>query len=376
MRRRRRSNCCAVGTRCGWRCRPISSGSSSRRASQAAAAYGVDSQKQLDADIFRDWWKLQNPMTVLRRSREYVTEGWAEMSQTLTTLAEDADLILTGTTYQEVAANVAEAHDVPLAALHYFPCRMNSHVLPVPLPGPVLRTGWSAVEWGHWRVLKAAEDAQRRALGLPKAKVRAVRRIVEGGALEIQAYDEVFFPGLSEEWRGSRPLVGSLSLELPTADDDELADWIAAGTPPIYFGFGSMPVESPTSAIAMITSVCAELGERALISTGVLGRRRTTSQRPGQTRRRGEPLQGLCRLPRGGPPRRRGHHCSRRPGRRADGGAVGVGRPAGMGRPDQPHEGRCRPAILPHLGALAYEGAANGTQSGMPGARPSRGHPG
>jgi UDP:flavonoid glycosyltransferase YjiC (YdhE family) len=237
---------------------------------EGAAVYGVDSQKQLEADVFRDWWKLQNPMTVLRRSREYVTEGWAEMSQTLTTLAEDADLILTGTTYQEVAANVAEAHDVPLAALHYFPCRMNSHVLPVRLPRPVLRTGWSAVEWGHWRVLKGAEDAQRRALRLPKAEVRPVRRIVEGGALELQAYDEVFFPGLSEEWRGSRQLIGSISLELPTSDDDELADWVAAGTPPIYFGFGSMPVDSPTSAIAMITSVCAELGERALISTGVL----------------------------------------------------------------------------------------------------------
>ncbi|MCW2555340.1 MAG: rebG 1 [Mycobacterium sp.] len=234
-----------------------------------AAVYGVDSQKQLEADVFRDWWKMQNPATVLRRSREYVTEGWAEMSQTLAGLAEDADLILTGTTYQEVAANVAEARGVPLAALHYFPCRMNSQVLPVRLPGPVLRSGWSAVEWGHWRVLKGAEDAQRRELRLPQARVRAVRRIVEGGTLELQAYDELFFPGLSEEWRGTRQLIGSISLELPTSGDDELTDWIAAGTPPIYFGFGSMPVESPTSAIEMITSVCAELGERALISTGV-----------------------------------------------------------------------------------------------------------
>lgn len=233
------------------------------------AEYGVDSQKQLEADVFRDWWKLQNPMTVLRRSREYVTEGWADMSRTLAALAKDADLILTGTTYQEVAANVAEAFDIPLAALHYFPCRVNRQVLPVPLPGPVLRTGWSAVEWGHWRVLKAAEDDQRRTLGLPAAKVRAIRRIVEGGALEIQAYDELFFPGLTEEWGSTRPLVGSITLEQPTRDDDELAAWMSDGTPPIYFGFGSMPVDSPAEAIAMITGACADLGERALISIGV-----------------------------------------------------------------------------------------------------------
>jgi UDP:flavonoid glycosyltransferase YjiC (YdhE family) len=99
--------------------------------------------------------------------------------------------------------------------------------------------------------------------------VRAVRRIVEGGALEIQAYDEVFFPGLVTEWGPARPLVGTMTLELGTDTDDDVASWIAAGKPPIYFGFGSMPVQSPAAALAMISEVCAELGERALICTGV-----------------------------------------------------------------------------------------------------------
>jgi UDP:flavonoid glycosyltransferase YjiC (YdhE family) len=234
-----------------------------------AVPYGVDSQKQLDADIFRKYWKIQNPVTALRELREYITQGWAEMSTTLTSLAGGADLVLTGTTYQEVAANVAECHGIPLATLHYFPARANTQVLPVPLPSRLIRSAWTAVEWVHWRALKEAEDAQRRELGLSKATVRAVRRIVEGGALEIQAYDELFFPGLAAEWGDSRPLVGAMTLELRTDTDDEVATWIAAGKPPVYFGFGSMPVQSPADAIAMITDVCAELGERALICSGV-----------------------------------------------------------------------------------------------------------
>jgi len=233
-----------------------------------AVPYGVDSQQQMDADIFRKYWKLQNPVVALREVREYITQGWAEMSATLTSLAEDSDLILTGTTYQEVAANVAEYHSIPLAALHYFPARANSQVLPIPLPPAVVRSGWAALEWVHWRALKQAEDAQRRELGLPKATVRAVRRIVEGGALEIQAYDQLFFPGLAEEWGGSRPFVGAMTMELGTDADDEVSSWIAAGKPPIYFGFGSMPVQSPADAVATITAVCADLGERALICSG------------------------------------------------------------------------------------------------------------
>ncbi len=235
----------------------------------AARAYGVDSQQQLEADVFRDWWKLRNPVTVLREGREYITAGWAEMSDTLTSMADGADLILTGTTYQEVAANVAEYHGIPLAALHYFPARASSHLLPLPLPAATLRTMWTVAEWGHWRVLKKAEDEQRRTLGLPAASVRAVRRIVDGGAVEIQAYDELLFPGLSAEWQHRRPFVGALTMGLGTDTDEEVASWIAAGTPPIYFGFGSMPVGSPADAVAMITDVCAELGERALICSGV-----------------------------------------------------------------------------------------------------------
>jgi len=231
-----------------------------------AVPYGVDSQKQLDADIFRKYWKIQNPVTALREVREYITQGWAEMSTTLTSLAGDADLILTGTTYQEVAANVAEYYGIPLAALHYFPARANSQVLPVPLPAPLVRTAWSAVEWVHWRALKQAEDAQRDDLGLPKATVRAVRRIVEGGALEIQAYDELFFPRLAAEWGNTRPLVGSMTLELGADTDDEVASWIAAGSPPIYFGFGSIRAPDGLSR-AMIESARA-LGRRAIVFRG------------------------------------------------------------------------------------------------------------
>jgi UDP:flavonoid glycosyltransferase YjiC (YdhE family) len=121
----------------------------------------------------------------------------------------------------------------------------------------------------HWRALKQAEDTQRRELGLPRARVRAVRRIVEGGALEIQAYDRLFFPGLAEEWSGTRPLIGSMTLQMSTDGDESVVSWIDAGTPPIYFGFGSMPVDSPTDAAGMIIDACAELGERALICSGV-----------------------------------------------------------------------------------------------------------
>lgn len=236
----------------------------------SVVAYGRDSQQQLEAELFRKLWTLRNPFTVLRQARAYLMDGWAEMNETLTSVSADADLILTGTTYQEVAANVAEARGIPFAALHYFPARANTHILPVRFPRRWANWLWAIAEWGHWRLLKPAYDAQRCTLGLPVSKIRAARRIVDGGALEIQAYDRVFFPGLEEQWGGKRPLVGALTLELTTAGDAAVASWIAEGSPPVYFGFGSMSADHIKRSLPIITQVCQELGLRALICLGAL----------------------------------------------------------------------------------------------------------
>jgi UDP:flavonoid glycosyltransferase YjiC (YdhE family) len=173
--------------------------------------------------------------------------------------------------YQELAANVAEYRDIPLATLHWFPIRVNGHVVQT-LPAPLIRSAMTVYEWLVSRGVKKLEDAQRRELGLPKATGPAPRRIAERGSLEIQAYDQVCFPGLAAEWAKwngrqppQRPFVGTLTMESPTDSDDEVAAWIAAGTPPICFGFGSIPVASAADTLAMISSACAQLGERALV---------------------------------------------------------------------------------------------------------------
>jgi UDP:flavonoid glycosyltransferase YjiC (YdhE family) len=238
----------------------------------AAVSYGPDSQAQLKEDFVQNFWQIQDPVRLVRAGTEYITRGWAEMSRTLTSLADGADLVLTGAIYQPVAANVAEYYEIPLAALHCFPLRVNGQILfPTVLPAPLIRSAISAVWWLHWRMTKRAEHAQRRELGLPKETRPSARRIMERAALEIQAYDELCFPGLAAEWvkwNGRRPFVGSLTMGLTTGADDEVASWTAAGIPPIAFCFGSLPVESAADTVAMISAACAQLGERALICWG------------------------------------------------------------------------------------------------------------
>jgi UDP:flavonoid glycosyltransferase YjiC (YdhE family) len=221
-------------------------------------------------NFWKNFWKIQDLVGLMREYWQLLTQCWQEVSTTLTTLAEGADLLFTGVIGEESAGNVAEYYDIPLATLHVFPIRANGQLVPA-LPAPVGRSVMKLSEYLGWPLLKGLDDAQRRELGLPKATGPSPWRITERGSLEIQAYDEVFFPGLAAEWAkfdGRRPFVGALTMELPTDADDEVASWIAAGTAPICFGFGSMPVESAADTLAMISAACAQLGERALVCSG------------------------------------------------------------------------------------------------------------
>jgi UDP:flavonoid glycosyltransferase YjiC (YdhE family) len=215
------------------------------RAGLVAVAHGHDQVEQ-NANLGRKYGNAPNPTSIAWEILRDVAQLWPELGRALTSLADGADLLLTDPSEQGLAANVGEYYDIPVAALH---------VYPIP-PGDT-----------DQHVTKGAEDAQRRALGLPEETGPSARR-----SLEIQAYDELFFPGLAAEFAKHclrRPFVGGLTLQLPMDADDEVSSWIDAGSPPIYFGFGSSArIASPDEAFAMISEACAELGERALICSG------------------------------------------------------------------------------------------------------------
>ena len=214
-----------------------------------AVAYGPNTWDQLDsaAGLVDNYAaNIEDPVVALNEAIQNVNQVKAAKTATLTTLADGADLLVAGFNEQGLAANVAEYYDIPLTALHFFPKRV-----------------WSSWQM-YTQLTKQTDDAQRGALNLPKTTGAST-------PLEIQAYDELCLPGPAAEWvdsDGRHPFVGALTLGLHSDADDEVLSWIADGTPPIYFGFGSTPIASPAETVAVISAACARLGERALICSG------------------------------------------------------------------------------------------------------------
>ena len=125
-------------------------------AGPAAVAYGPDLKVILDPHrdfwmyFFGSPWKIRELGSMWREVQEPLTQCRAEVSKTLTSLAEGADLLLTGMNYEDTAANVAEHCNVPLATLHIFPWRANGKLLPF-LPAPLGRAAMKTLEWLSFR---------------------------------------------------------------------------------------------------------------------------------------------------------------------------------------------------------------------------------
>ncbi|MFD2792731.1 glycosyltransferase [Promicromonospora vindobonensis] len=245
---------------------------------------GTDSAALLGSDLVRRDMRSAHPVRRVRALRAVASAGWDELRTGLLALLDDvggADTVVTGLLGQEVAAAVAERRGLGMAALHYCPVRANHVVSPVSgLRGPgATRAAWALGERVRWGLTRRAENGQRGALGLAETRVHLPARLRDAGVVEVQAYDPALVPGLADEWGPRRPVTGFLALDddararLGEAGsgsglDADLEGWLDDGDPPVYVGFGSMPVGDPTALLAAIDATCADLGVRALVSAG------------------------------------------------------------------------------------------------------------
>lgn len=210
--------------------------------------------------------------------------GYADqMNREVIEVCADADLIVATTVTEDRAGSVAEALGVPLVALHYFPCRSNSAYpfmgsLPAHWNPPKLvnLATWVAAENVRRLVFRRYLNDLRALLGLPKTWTSPAEALAKANVTEVQIYDPALVPGLPELWDERRPFTGFLTLDQVTraavgelsGDHTDILEWIAAGEPPVFFGFGSMPIKDTAAVLAMVDAVSARLGVRALVSAG------------------------------------------------------------------------------------------------------------
>ncbi|MDQ0365053.1 UDP:flavonoid glycosyltransferase YjiC (YdhE family) [Catenuloplanes indicus] len=248
-----------------------------RRAGVDARPLSVDARRFLQSPSGQRWLAGGDVRAYLREliaERRRVIRG---VQRDMGLLAGGADVVIGTRLIEEEASTLAEWQRVPFLGLHYAPVRPNGRFASVivtsrRLPPPLNRLTHTIYQRRLWRSGHADLNAFRASLGLPPATAPADVRLTAAGGTDIQAYSRFLLPELAG-WGPARPLVGNLRLspaQRAALGEDEpgLADWLAAGEPPVYFGFGSMPVQEPARVLDLIRTAARRLGVRALIGAG------------------------------------------------------------------------------------------------------------
>ncbi|AZG47722.1 glycosyltransferase [Gordonia insulae] len=234
-----------------------------------------DNSELLKSPLVKERLKSKNPSTRLKALAEISAFGAETSEQVMGELAQGADVLVTGLLAQERAATVAESTGTAFVPLHYCPIRSNESVeIFRPMPTWTRRAMWALGDQVNWLTVRGRDRDLRRRLGIAPATGPLPRRLRAAGTPEVQAYDPLMFPGLREEWGPSRPFTGALLPDEATRrqynDDDGQATagvvtWADSDRPPVYVGFGSMPVEP--ERIEGIVGSLTGLGLRVIAHT-------------------------------------------------------------------------------------------------------------
>ncbi|MEV6446699.1 glycosyltransferase [Amycolatopsis sp. NPDC051716] len=163
---------------------------------------------------------------------------------------------------------------VPDVELHYqpsIPTRAFAHPL---LPQAARLGPWgrhlsfTAVDVFAWQVLRPEVDRWRvETLGLPKAGLRGPRR----SSPVLCGFSDAVVPR-PPDWPTRVHVTGYWFLDTAHSDPDpRLRDFLAAGPPPVYAGFGSMQPADAERTYDVVTTALRRAGLRGVLSTGAGG---------------------------------------------------------------------------------------------------------
>ncbi len=183
------------------------------------------------------------------------------------------DLIVAGGALQTAARSVAEALEIPYVYAAYCPAALPSPDHPPPkmrtrirsqaLPRLVNRWLWKRDERSWDYFFLDAVNEQRDVLGL-----RPVSHVAHHVSTDTPwlAADPVLGPAAS--YSSSLRVTQTGAWLLPDSGPlpDSVEKFLAAGEPPVYFGFGSMVASA--QAGPMLVEAARVLGRRAIVSQG------------------------------------------------------------------------------------------------------------
>ncbi|MBZ0276030.1 MAG: glycosyltransferase, partial [Anaerolineae bacterium] len=241
--------------------------------------YGLirtDVQAMLSGSDGHEWLESgRNPLSYMKTTKRLLAEhGW-EMVQDAWTACQGADAIFSSFTSDVFAVTIAEKMGVPhfRAPLQpLVPTQQGASTSAVVFPRHSSRINYWMGQFAETMIWTFFGDLSNRLrterLGLPALSKRAFFAGLYRAPV-VHGFSPSVVPR-APEWGTDIHTAGYWFLD----DRDgwqpspELSDFLAAGSPPVYFGFGSMTNRDPAQLTSILLEALRQSGQRGLLLTG------------------------------------------------------------------------------------------------------------
>ena len=246
----------------------------------AFTGFSVSTTAVLDSDLGREWLghSSHNPFVEFRRFRAFAGIMGLRLAGELAALVGTFDLVVSGvlTAYgaQALAETSGARHVIALLGPSE-PTRAGWAGLQAPVPDGWARRNLIAstiVAWVMADVIRVPGQRVRELLGLPRERRRRVRQVFRETPTLLGFSPTVVPP--PPDWPTGQLITGYWFLDggaPPEPERGRIEEFLAAGEPPVYVGFGSMSTQDAAGTMASILEALVRTGRRGIVSSGGAG---------------------------------------------------------------------------------------------------------
>lgn len=235
-----------------------------------------DIQALLQSEEGRAVLASRNPLRLLRMIHVHARASADQTWEDILAACAGADALVSLGMFYYAADAVATSQGLPHVTAQLQPF-LPTGAFPAPLlPAPPLRTpainraSHHLSELLYWQGLRSLVNRVRQASGLaPLPWHPTLAPAVRDGMPALYAYSPLVVPK-PPDWPAAAHVTGFWFLDTPVgyAPPPELADFLAAGEPPVYIGFGSMNTRDPRQTGELALRALALSGRRGILMRG------------------------------------------------------------------------------------------------------------
>jgi sterol 3beta-glucosyltransferase len=236
---------------------------------------GVSVQAIMQNDEWQDRMESGNFLAIQMQMREELKRFASKMTPAMIDGCTGADLVIGGLGGIAGGFSVAEKLGIPIVEAHVLPI-VPTGEFPSPItPGLrfgslVNRLSFHVARQVMWHSFRVADVTTREHLNMESASFWGPYRSLNQRQIPaLYGYSRHVLPRPAD-WSDRHHITGYWFLDAAGdwSPPDELLNFLEAGLPPVYIGFGSMRSENPKAAGRIALEALEKSGQRGVIASG------------------------------------------------------------------------------------------------------------